>query len=156
MADHSVAMLVMRQKNHDVKVKRNEHVNVVKLANAQRVANLGQRLDAQCCDLKKKKHTSDWAHSQRMKMMSFSNLGLESNARNRNAADLKAQCQESAAKRQTQQNKVDAANERHKRNISDENMHHGQEMREMKSSSDARTAAQQNKVDAANERHKRN
>merc|ERR1719477_284743 len=53
-ADHSVAMLVMRQKNHDVKVKRNEHVNVVKLANAQRVANLGQRLDAQCSDFKKK------------------------------------------------------------------------------------------------------
>merc|ERR1719379_1501915 len=70
-ADHRAAMLVMRQKNHDVKVKRNEHVNVVKLANAQRVANLGQRLDAQCCDLKKKKHTSDRAHSQRMKMMSF-------------------------------------------------------------------------------------
>merc|ERR1719334_1144572 len=78
--------------------------------------------------------------------MSFSHVGLESNARNRNAADLKAQCLESAAKRQTQQNKVDAANERHQRNISDENMRHGQEMREMKSSSDARTAAHESKM----------
>merc|ERR1719206_353328 len=146
MADHSVAMLVMRQKNHDVKAKRNEHVNVVKLANAQRVANLGRRLDAQCSDLKKKQHASDRAHSQRMKMMSFSHVGLENNARNRNAADLKAQCQESAAKRQRQQNKVDAANERHRRNISDENMRHGQEMREMKSSNDARTAAHETKM----------
>merc|ERR1719206_244841 len=144
--DHSAAMAAMRQKNDGEEVKRNEQVNVVKLANAQRVRNLGQRFDAQCSDVVQKQHASDRAHSQRMKVMSFSHCGLESSARNRNAADLKAQRHESEAKRQKQQNKVDAANERHRRNISDENVHHGQEMREMKSSSDARTAAHETKM----------
>jgi len=145
-ADHSATMAAMRQKNDGEEVKRNEQVNVLKSANAQRVNNLGQRLDAQRSDFKKKRHESDRAHSQRMKVMSFSHIGLESSARSRNAADLKARRDESAAKRQTQQNKVDAANERHQQNISDENVRHGQEMREMKSSSDARTATHETKM----------
>jgi len=144
--DHSAAMAAMRQKNDGEEVKRNEQVNVVKLANAQRVRNLGQRFDAQCSDVVQKQYASDQAHSQRMKVMSFSHCGLESSARNRNAADLKAQRHESEAKRQKQQNKVDAANERHQRNIGDENGRHGQEMRGLKSSSDARTATHESKM----------
>merc|ERR1719403_242020 len=54
MANHNANMAMMRQNHNGVEVKRNERVNVLKLANAQRMTNLEQRLDAQCSDFKQK------------------------------------------------------------------------------------------------------
>merc|ERR1719361_1553234 len=55
MADHNATVLAMRNERDGIEVKRNERINVLKLANAQRLTNLEQRLDAQCSDLKQKK-----------------------------------------------------------------------------------------------------
>merc|ERR1719365_392672 len=113
MADHNANIKAMRRANDGVAIKRNECVNVLKLANAQRLTNMEQRLDAQCSDLRQRQRAGEMAHSQRMKVLSFSCAGMASNARICNADDLEARRKDTKAKRQAQQNKVDAANERH-------------------------------------------
>merc|ERR1719204_439083 len=153
MANHNASMATMRQTHDGVEVKRNERVNVLKLANAQRMTNLEQRLDAQSSDFKHKQHSSQMVHSQRMKMMSFSHVGQASDARVRNASDLKAQRQDSKLKRQGRQGKVDAANARHHQNIDGEKVRHGKEMSEMKTSSDAKTATHGNKMGRMNDKN---
>merc|ERR1719249_372394 len=150
MADHNANIKAMRRANDGVAVKRNERVNVLKLANTQRLTNMKQRLDAQCSDLKQRQHAGEMVHSQRMKVLSFSHAGMASGVRIRNADDLEARRSSDKAKRQAQQNKVDAANDRPHRNIDGEALRHGQEMRDMKTSSDAKTAKHNAKVD----RHK--
>merc|ERR1719385_623265 len=140
MADHTANITAMRRANHGVEVKRNERVNVLKLGNAQRLTNMEQRLDAQCSDLRQKQHAGAMAHSQRMKVLSFSHVGMASDARNRSALDLEAKKKETKAIRQAQQSKVDAANERHHQNIDGEELRHGRKMSDMKSSSSAKTA----------------
>merc|ERR1719249_113248 len=72
MADHNANTKAMRRANDGVAVKRNECVNVLKLANAQRLTNMEQRLDAQCSDLRQRQRAGEVAHSQRMKVLSFS------------------------------------------------------------------------------------
>jgi len=153
MAKHNANMATMRQNHDGVEVKRNERVNVLKLANAQRMTNLEQRLDAQCSDFKQKQHASDMVHSQRMKMMSFSHVGQAGDARNRNASDLKTQRQDTKVKREAQQGKVDAANARHHHNIDGEKVRHGKEMSEMKTSSDADTATHESKMGRMNDKN---
>jgi len=153
MADHHASMAAMRQSNDGVEVKRNENVNVVKLANAQRVTNMRQRLDAQRSDFKQKQHASEMMHSQRMKMMSFSNIGMASDARNHNAIDLKAQRQGTRTSRLAQQGKVDAANQRHHHDIDEEKLRHGHEMSEMKTSSDSKTATHETKMGRMNDKN---
>merc|ERR1719385_54391 len=54
MAEHNANIEAIRRVNDGVEVERNERVNVVKLANAQRLMNMKQRLDAQCSDLRPK------------------------------------------------------------------------------------------------------
>merc|ERR1719204_1215924 len=98
-----------------------------------------QRLDAKCSDFKQRQHASEMMHSQRMKVMSFSNIGMASDARNRNAIDLKAQRQGTRTSRLAQQGKVDAANFRHHHDIDEETLRHGHEMSEMKTSSASKT-----------------
>jgi len=122
------------------KVKRNERVNVLKLANAQTLTNMEQRLHAQCADLKQRQRTGEVVHSQRMKMLTFSHVGMASAARNRNAVDLEVQRKDTKAKRRAQQHRVDAAKQRHHKNIEGEEARHGQAMSDMKSTSDAKTA----------------
>jgi len=139
MADHTANINEMRRANHGVKVKRNERMNVLKLANAQRVTNMEQRLEAQCADLRQK-HTDEVAHSQRMKMLSFSHVGMASDARNRNAMDLEALRKETNAKRRAQQKRVDAAKQRHHENIDSEEERNDKAMGDIKSTSDAKTA----------------
>merc|ERR1719320_2072530 len=58
MADHNASMATMRQHNGDVRVKRNERVNVLKSANAQRTRNLEQTVGAQCAGLEQRQHAS--------------------------------------------------------------------------------------------------
>merc|ERR1719334_1486877 len=108
--------------------------------------NLEQTVGAQCAGLEQRQHASKIAHSQRMKMMSFSHVGLAKDAHNRNATDLKTRRHESTAKRQTQQKKVDAVNERHHQSIDGEKARHGQEMYEMKSEAKAKTATHKTKM----------
>merc|ERR1719477_226507 len=60
-AEHTANVTAVRRASDGVKVKHNERVNVLKLANAQRVTNLKQRLDAQCADLKQRQQTSEAA-----------------------------------------------------------------------------------------------
>merc|ERR1719385_358013 len=154
MADHSANITAMRRANHGVEVKRNERVNVLKLANAQRLTNMEQRLGAQCSDLKQRQKTGEAAHTQRMKILSFSHIGMARHARTRNAADLEAQKKGTKDKRQSQQRKVDAAIERHHQNIDGEALRHGQEMSEMKTSSDAKTATHNAKMGRMKDKHK--
>merc|ERR1719391_1667834 len=154
MAEHNANIEAMRCANDGVEVKRNERVNVVKLATVQRLTNMEQRLDAQCSDLKQRQRAGEMAHSQRMKVLSFSHAGMASNARIRNADDLGAWRKDTKAKRQAQQSKVDAANERHHRNVDGEALRHGREMRDMKTSGDAKTAEHNAKVDRMNDKNK--
>merc|ERR1719295_15539 len=56
MADHNANIKAIHRANNGVAVKRNERVNVMKLANAQRLTNMEQRLDAQCSNLRQKQH----------------------------------------------------------------------------------------------------
>merc|ERR1719295_2527709 len=100
MADHNANIKAICRANDGVEVKRNERVNVLKLANAQRLANMQQRLDAQCSDLRQRQHAGEMVHSQRMKVLSFSHVGMASHARNRNAIDLEAHKKDRKAKRQ--------------------------------------------------------
>merc|ERR1719295_2525841 len=120
MADHNANIKAICRANDGVEVKRNERVNVLKLANAQRLTNMEQRLDAQCSNLKQRQHAGEMVHSQRMKVLSCSHAGMASDARIRNADAFEARRKDTKAKRQAQQNNVDAANERHHRNIDDE------------------------------------
>merc|ERR1719295_1597827 len=113
MADHNANIKAICRANNGVEVKRNERVNVLKLTNAQRLTNMEQRLDAQCSDLRQRQHAGEMVHSQRMKVLSFSHIGMASDARNRNAIDLEAHKKDRKAKRQAQQSKVDAGSERH-------------------------------------------
>merc|ERR1712013_724621 len=85
-------------------------------------------------------------HSQRMKVLSFSHIGVASDARNRNAMDLEAQRADVDDKKHCQQNKVDAANARHHQNIDDEKVRHGQEMSDQQTASDAKTAVHNAKM----------
>merc|ERR1712212_462077 len=52
MADHNTSVATMRNVNDCVEVKRNEWINVQKLANKQKLKNMAQRLDTQCSNLK--------------------------------------------------------------------------------------------------------
>merc|ERR1712129_594261 len=49
-------------------------------------------------------------------------------------------------KRRCQQSKVDAANEKHHQNIDNEEVRHGREIRDMKTSSEAKTAEHDTKM----------
>merc|ERR1712013_947533 len=139
MGDHEVQMTAMRRANDGVEVKRNERINVLKLANAQRLTNMTQRIDAQCSDLKQRQHNHELMHSQRMKVLSFSHSGMATDARNRNAIDMETQRKESRDQRQAQNNRADAANNRHHQHMDGETLRHGQEMVDMKTRSYAKT-----------------
>merc|ERR1712154_416359 len=154
MADHNATVLAMRNERDGLEVKRNERINVLKLANAQRLANLEQRLNAQCSDLKQKKHSEEIMHSQRMKMLSFSQAGAARDARNRNAIDMEAQRAETKSKLREQQNKVDAANAKHHQSIEDEDARHKQQMRDMKTKSDARTVKHNKKMERMSDKNR--
>merc|ERR1712013_519409 len=146
MADHSANVKAMRSRRDGADVKHNERVNVLKLEQRQRATNYQQRLDAQCSDLKQKQRTEELMHSQRMKVLSFSHIGAASDARNRNAMDLQTQRADAEDRAHCQQNKVDAANARHHQNIDDEKVRHGQEMRDLQTTSDAKTATHNAKM----------
>jgi len=145
-ADHNANVKAMRSRNDGADVKHNERMNVLKLEQRQRTTNYQQRLDAQCSDLKQKQRTEEMMHSQRMKVLSFSHIGVASDARNRNAMDLEAQRADVDDKKHCQQNKVDAANARHHQNIDDEKVRHGQEMSDQQTASDAKTAVHNAKM----------
>merc|ERR1712013_850004 len=136
----------MRSRRDGADVKHNERVNVLKLEQRQRATNYQQRLDAQCSDLKQKQRTEELMHSQRMKVLSFSHIDAASDARNRNAMDLETQRADGENRKYSQQNKVDAANARHHQNIDDEKVRHGQEMRDLQTTSDAKTATHNAKM----------
>jgi len=140
VASHNARMEAMRSTKDGVEVKRNERVNVQNLANAQRINNMAQRQDAQCSNLKQRQLDDAQVHSQRMKMLSFSHVGMASSARMRNTLDMDAQRQGNRDKAHAQQSKVDAANERHHQSTDDEALRHGQEMDDMKTSNESRTA----------------
>merc|ERR1712013_863951 len=140
MGDHETQMKAMRRANDGVEVKRNERINVLKLANAQRLTNMTQRIDAQCSDLKQRQHNHEMMHSQRMKVLSFSHSGMATDARNRNAVDVGAQRQENRDKRQAQKSRADAANNRYHQFMDSEKLRHGREMDDIKTASDAKTA----------------
>merc|ERR1712013_190024 len=118
MADHTANVKSMRSRRDGADVKHNERVNV----------------------LKQKQRTEELTHSQHMKVLSFSHIGAASEARNRNAMDLKTQ-RADAENRAHCQNKVDVANARHHQNIDADKYRHGQEMRDLQTTSDDATAA---------------
>merc|ERR1719216_427305 len=93
-------------------------------------------------------------HSQRMKMLSFSQAGAASDARNRNAIAMDAQRADTKSKRRDQQNKVDAANAKHHKSIDDEEARHNKEMGDMKIVSDAKTAKHNSKMDRMSDKNK--
>jgi len=140
MANHNSRIVAMRRTKDGVEVKRNERVNVQNSANAEMLTNMAQRHDAQCSNLKQRQLEDAQVHSQRMKMFSFSHAGMASSARTRNAFDMDAQRQGNRDKAHAQRSKLDAANERYHQSIDDQALRHGQEMDDMKTSSDARTA----------------
>merc|ERR1712087_62503 len=140
MADHNASMAVMRRVNNCVEVKRNERINVRKQANQEKLKNMAQRLDTQCCDLKHKKHDGERLHCQRMKVLSFSNAGKANNARNRNAANMEAKRQGNRDAALTQQSKVSAANEQHQRNLKEEGLRHEKEVCGIKVANSAHSA----------------
>merc|ERR1712013_269009 len=122
-ADHNANVKAMRSRNDGADVKHNERMNVLKLEQRQRTTNYQQRLDAQCSDLKQKQRKEEMMHSQRMKVLSFSHIGVASDARNRNAMDMEAQ-------------RADV----------DEKKRHGQEMSDQQTASDAKTAVHNAKM----------
>merc|ERR1712129_127184 len=154
MGDHNADVKVMRGRRDGADVKHNERVNVLNLEQRQRTTNYQQRLDAQCSDLKQKQRTEELMHSQRMKVLSFSHVGATSDARNRNAIDMEAQRADTKNKRRDQQNKVDAANAKHHQSIDDEEVRHGQEMCDIKTSSDAKTAKHNTKMVRMSDKNK--
>merc|ERR1719334_2439616 len=104
--------------------KRNEQLNALNVANAQRLTDLAQRLDAEYSEVKQRQQTTEVRHSQRMDMLSFRHITMASDARNSYAFDLEAQREHT---KQTQQNKFDAANQEHHRKIDGEGLRHVQE-----------------------------
>jgi len=152
---HDTEMAALRQSNREntkacaamAKMNAsNERVNVMKSANAQRVKNLEQRLGALCSGFEQRLEASEMMHSRHLKSMGFSHVGLESEARAHNASDLTAQCHESTAELRAQQTE---------QSIDDEQLQarHGQEMCEMKSSSDAKTATHETEMGRMNHKN---
>ena len=140
MADHNTRLAAMRNVNDCVEVKRNERINVRKLANKQKLKNMAQRLDTQCSDLKHKKHNDERLHCQRMKMLSFSCAGKAKDTRNRNAANMEAKRQGNRDAALAQQSKVNSSNERHQQNLNDKKLRHEQEVRDIKVLNNAKSA----------------
>merc|ERR1719486_135352 len=140
MADHNTSMAAMRNVNDCVEVKRNERINVRKLANKQKLRNMAQRLDTQCSDLKHKKHNDERLHSQRMKVLSVSCAGKAKDARNRNAVNMEGKRQGNRDAALAQQSKVNSTNERHQRNLKDEKLRHEQEVCTIKVANNAKNA----------------
>merc|ERR1719391_85175 len=120
MVDHNASITVMRCAYDAVEEKCNEQLNALNLANTQRLRNLEQRLDAECSDVKQRQQTAEMRHSQRIEVLSFSHIEMASDARNSYALDLEAQREDTKDAQQAQQNKLDAANQEHHRNIDGE------------------------------------
>jgi len=139
MADHNAKMLSMRRANHGVEVRRNERVNVLKLANAQRVTNMEQRLKAQCADTEQRQRNDEMVHSQRIKMLSFSHIGAANHARDLNALEVEVQRQNNGDRKRSQLRKFEAANAAHRQNTADAKARHVKEMDGLKTASDAQT-----------------
>merc|ERR1719385_307327 len=91
VADHNASITVMHGAYDGVEETRNEQLNVLDLANAQRLTILEQRLDAECEDMKQRQQTAEMRHSQRMDVLRFSHSAMASDARNSYAIDLEAQ-----------------------------------------------------------------
>merc|ERR1712212_752291 len=140
MADHNTNLAAMRTVNHCVEVKRNERINVRKLANKQKLKNMAQRLDTQCSELKHKKHNDERLHCQRMKVLSFSNAGKAKDARNRNAVNMEAKRQGNRDAALAQQSKANSTNERHQQNLKEEKLRHEQEVCDIKLANQAKSA----------------
>merc|ERR1712212_1366947 len=140
MADHNANLAAMRNVNNCVEVKRNERINMRKLANKQKLRNMAQRLDTQCSDLKHKKHSDERLHSQQMKVLSFSCAGKAKDARNRNAVNMEAKRQGNRDAALAQQSKVNSSNERHQQNLKDEKLRHEQEVCTIKVANNAKNA----------------
>jgi len=140
MADHGVSITVMRRAYDGVEEKRNEQLNALNVANAQRLTNLEQRLDAQFSTVKQRQLTAEMRHSQRMDVLRFSHIRMASDARNSYAFDLEAQREHTKDTQQTQQNWRNAANQEHHQKIDGEGLRHVQKMRDLKTSSDDKTA----------------
>ena len=140
MADHGVSITVMRRAYDGVEEKRNEQLNALNVANAQRLTNLEQRLDAQFSTVKQRQLTAEMRHSQRMDVLRFSHIRMASDARNSYAFDLESQREHTKDTQQTHQNWLDAANQEHRQKIDGEELRHVQKMRDLKTSSDDKTA----------------
>merc|ERR1712212_369599 len=140
MADHNANLAAMRNVNNCVEVKRNERINMRKLANKQKLRNMAQRLDTQCSDLKHKKHNDERLHCQRMKVLSFSNAGKAKDARNRNAVNMEAKRQGNRDAALAQQSKANSANERHQQNLKEKKLRHEREVCDIKLANQAKSA----------------
>merc|ERR1712013_309584 len=119
-ADHNATTAAIPYQNDVIQSNRNAHVNSMKLANAQRLTNMKQRVDAQCSNLKQRQHNDEVMRSQHIKVLSFSRKDISDGARARNAPE-----------------KFDATNARHCQDIEDMKVRHGQEMKEIRTESNA-------------------